>query len=210
LHKPRRSELFGGIKGVTPATSNPLEIARLPSRVAIIGISGSGKSVFSRHLAESLSLPLLHMDQLFWRGSWEAVPESEYLARHKEWIARERWIIEGYVDESMSDRLTAADLVIYLDYSGPLCAWRVFRRWLMHRRTGRPELPNEALERLSPRFVLMTLRRGERPGIEQALAKAGCTSIRLNSPRDTEAFLLQAKSQANAMLANSRNAPERT
>ncbi len=175
------------------ATSgNASGIAR-PNRIAIIGISGSGKSMFSRRLDEAHSLPLFHMDQLFWRGAWEAVPDSEYLAQHGEWVARERWIIEGFVDETMSDRLAAADLVIYLDFPGLLCAWRVFRRWLRHRWTSRPELPQEAREKLSLRFLLMTLRRGERPGIERALSSASGKIVRLNSSRDADNYLAKQR-----------------
>ena len=117
------------------------------NRISVIGISGSGKSIFSRKLAECLQLPLFHMDQLFWKGNWEAIPEAEYLVKHAELIQRPQWIIEGYVDEKMSDRLKAADLVLYLDYSGARSAWHVLRRWFMHRKESRPELPSEARER---------------------------------------------------------------
>jgi adenylate kinase family enzyme len=89
----------------------------------------------------------------------------------------------------MSNRLAAADLAIYLDYPGWLCAWRVFKRWLLHRQASRPELPSEARERLSLPFILMTLRRGERPGIERTIASAGCRLVRLRSPHEAEAFL---------------------
>ncbi len=73
------------------------------------------------------------MDALFWAGNWQAVPESQYLKAPAALVRQQNWIIEGYIDETMAERLSFAELVIYLDYSGPRCAWRVFRRWLAHR-----------------------------------------------------------------------------
>ncbi|MEK7099285.1 MAG: hypothetical protein AAB916_02115 [Patescibacteria group bacterium] len=131
------------------------------------------------------------MDQLFWRGNWEAIPEEEYVIQHEDILARENtWIIEGYVDEKMARRLTAADVILYLDYSGVRCFFRVLKRWLRHRYESRPELPNEALERFDRKFLWIVFNRLERPAIEKALARAGNPkAIRSSSPRELKSFL---------------------
>ncbi|MCC7267658.1 MAG: hypothetical protein IT546_10015 [Caulobacteraceae bacterium] len=158
-------------------------------RIAVVGISGSGKSTYARELARRTGLPLHHMDALFWRGAWEPVPEAEYLAAHERLTAGADWIIEGYVDGAMTSRLRRADQVIHLDYRGPLCAWRVLRRWIAHRRTSRPELPPGARERLSLSFLLLVLRRAERPAIEAALQGVDPAKIlRVTSPRQLESI----------------------
>lgn len=163
-------------------------------RIAIIGISGSGKSVFARELSKRTGLPLFHMDNLFWKGEWEAVPESKYLEDEQELIKKDTWIIEGYVDEKESDRLQVADLVIYLDYPGIFCFLRVIKRWLMHRRVSRPELPKEALERLHVSFLWVVLMRKERPGIEKALELSEQKNVvRIHSPRRLHKFLETSK-----------------
>lgn len=141
------------------------------NRISIIGISGSGKSVLGRILAAKTRLPLVHMDQLFWKGNWQEVPEAEYLAQHAQLVQQDQWIIEGYIDQKMSDRLQRSDLILFLDYPGWFCCWRVVVRWLKHRRRSRPELPPEALERLKGEFLWRVWRRKERAGIEQALHK---------------------------------------
>jgi adenylate kinase family enzyme len=154
-----------------------------PRRIAVIGISGSGKTTLARRLAKTTSLPLIHMDQLFWRGAWQAVAEADYLAEHARLISQERWIIEGFIDSKMAERLARADIVYYLDYSGLLCAWRILGRWLKHRRVSRPELAPEARERVSPLFLCRVLRRAERPGIEAALQTAQPANVRrMSSP----------------------------
>jgi adenylate kinase family enzyme len=138
-------------------------------KISVIGISGSGKSTFSRALAQQTQLPLFHMDQLFWEGNWQEVPEEEYLQKHKELIKQPQWIIEGYIDSKMANRLAESDLVIFLDYPGWLCAWRVVKRWLTHRKESRPELPKDAKEKLKLEFIWRVLARKERIPLTDAL-----------------------------------------
>ncbi|OGE87847.1 MAG: hypothetical protein A3J07_04005 [Candidatus Doudnabacteria bacterium RIFCSPLOWO2_02_FULL_49_13] len=159
-------------------------------RIAIIGISASGKSVFGRELARKTGLPLIHMDQLFWQGNWQEVPEAEYLEKHQEIIGQDRWIIEGYIEESMADRLKRADQIVYLDYPGWLCTLRLIRRWFIHRRSARSELPKEALEKFKYDTFWKILLRKERIRIEQALRLAGNpATIRFKSPHELNEFL---------------------
>jgi adenylate kinase family enzyme len=123
------------------------------------------------------------MDALFWRGDWRPVAEAEYLAAHARLVAGDRWVIEGYVNASMA-RLQRADRIIFLDYPGGLCAWRVVKRWLRHRRTARSELPAEARERLSLKFLWIVVTRAERAAILEAMAGVDAAKIvRATSPR---------------------------
>jgi len=138
-------------------------------RIAIVGISGAGKSTYARALHELTGLPVRHMDRLFWQGKWEAVREADYVAAHRSLVSDETWIIEGYIDPALADRARAADLIVYLDFSGLRCAWRVLVRWLRHRRRARPELPPEAVERISLSFLWIVLTRAERRAIEASL-----------------------------------------
>jgi adenylate kinase family enzyme len=159
-------------------------------KIALIGISGSGKSIYSRRLGKVLNLPLIHMDKLFWKGNWREIPEKEYLIAHQAEANKPSWIIEGYIDEKMSIRLKNADLILYLDYSGIRCAWRVVKRWLTHRSQSRPELPKEAFERIGPSFLWMVLRRRERKDIERALEQSdNMKIIRFKSPHQAEVYL---------------------
>lgn len=160
-------------------------------RIAIIGIGASGKSVFARKVAERTKLPLFYMDRLFWKGNWKAVPEEEYLKKHQELVKKDSWIIEGYIEENMANRLSRADIVLYLDYPGWLCAWRVIKRWLMHRKVSRFELPKEALEKFSRKFIWIVFTRAERIGIEKSLSIAKpARVIRFRNTSDSDRFLL--------------------
>jgi adenylate kinase family enzyme len=159
-------------------------------RIAIVGISGAGKSTLGRRLAAATGLPAVYMDRVFWTGNWQPVPEAAYLAEHAVLIQAEEWIIEGFVEPSMAERLRLADLVLYLDYSGVRCGWRVLRRWLFHRKVSRPELPSEALDWIDAKFLWLIVTRGERRHIEAALAVAKPTRLEtFSSPRALERFL---------------------
>ncbi|MDO8489858.1 MAG: hypothetical protein Q7S47_00405 [bacterium] len=125
--------------------------------------------MLARELAKKTGLPLFHMDQLFWRGDWEEVVEYEYLRNHHELICGDSWIIEGYIDEKMADRLKRSNLIIFLDYPGWLCAWRVIKRWFKYRKTNRPEFSEGAYEKLELKFLWRVFTRRERVSLDEAL-----------------------------------------
>lgn len=131
------------------------------------------------------------MDQLFWKGKWEAVPEEEYLKSHEELIKKEDWIIEGYIEPRMANRLKLADKIIYLDFSGLRCVWRLIKRHFMHRKESRPELPKEAVEgALEGTYLWTVLTRKERPEIESSLKGIPLDKIkRLKTPSELKAFM---------------------
>ncbi|HLD70752.1 MAG TPA: hypothetical protein VI937_02630 [Negativicutes bacterium] len=159
-------------------------------KIAIVGISGSGKSTFSRKLAEKTGLPLFHMDQLYWKANWQAVSEDEYLKEHELLVQKPEWIVEGYVDVKMATRLKNADLVLWLDYSGLRCAWHLIIRRLKYHKKSRPELPREAIERLKWSFFKMVLMGGERKDIEDAIETSKPMNLkRFRSPRELKSFL---------------------
>ena len=47
-------------------------------RILIIGNAGAGKSTFARLLAKKLQLPLVHLDKLYWQGTWEHLSREEF------------------------------------------------------------------------------------------------------------------------------------
>ena len=47
-------------------------------RVLVIGISGAGKSTFTRALGVRTGLPVIHLDTEFWRPGWTVTPREEW------------------------------------------------------------------------------------------------------------------------------------
>jgi adenylate kinase family enzyme len=159
-----------------------------PDRIAVVGISASGKSTFARELAKRTGLPLLHGDQLDWIPDWGVRPASDLAEMHAEWIARPRWIIEGWIDPERVARLNTADVVVDLDYSRWRCTWRVLKRML--KRIRREEMPEGCVDRFQPHVLDWVFFKRERPSIDSALRAATLKNyVRLGNPREAKVWL---------------------
>ena len=147
-------------------------------KIAIIGISGSGKSTYARQLSKELNLPLYHMDSLYWHAGWKEVSEDVWLEQEADIIAKDKWIVEGYICAKSIERLRQADQIIYLDKSGVRCCWNGIKRWWKHRKTPRPELP-ESPDKLDFKMLKTMLFRDERKEIEEVLSEFNSSYKRL-------------------------------
>lgn len=154
-------------------------------RIAIIGIGGAGKSTLSRKIAGLTGLPLFHIDAMRdWKGYWEPTPTAEFLYEHSCIVSAKEWIIEGFIERETENRLAAADIILFLDYSGIVCAWRVLRRWLRYRNKSRPDLCPLARVTLDLYFLMKVLKRTQRVDIENILKDVDQGKvIRFHSPR---------------------------
>ena len=160
----------------------------MADRIAIVGIRTTGKSTFGRALAARTGLPLLHGDQLEWMPNWRERPPAELEAMHAEWIARPRWIIEGWAEPARVARLNAADVVVDLDFSRWVCTRRVLKRMLRGGR--RAEMPKGCDERIQPQALPLVSFIQERPSVDAALAAATMKSYgRLKTPHEAAAWL---------------------
>jgi hypothetical protein len=99
------------------------------NRVAVIGPVGSGKSTLARDLARVTGLPLLQLDELYWRDG--PVPtDRAWAAKHAALIAAERWIVDGDYRATAASRCACADTVVWLDPGAWRCTVRILRRQL--------------------------------------------------------------------------------
>jgi adenylate kinase family enzyme len=46
-------------------------------RVAVVGPGGAGKSTFARALGARTGLPVVHLDQSYWKPGWTETPKDE-------------------------------------------------------------------------------------------------------------------------------------
>lgn len=166
-----------------------------PRRIVILGSPGSGKSTLARRLGEVLSLPVVHLDRLFWEPGWREPRAAEFRARVQAAIAGEAWICEGnYSRRTFDLRLPRADLVIWLEAPRALRLWRVVMRSLRNR--PRPDRADGCEERFDRAYLVFlryvwTFERLSRPRIEaERLALAPALEVvRLRSPAEMRAFL---------------------
>ena len=87
-------------------------------RVNVKGISGSGKSTFTRELADRLGVPYLEIDAIHHGPNWTEASAEELQARIRKFMAsaRDGWVIDGNYESKLGDLvLGAADRIVWLD-----------------------------------------------------------------------------------------------
>ena len=103
-------------------------------RVLVIGLSGSGKSTFSRALSTQTGLPLIHLDLYYWQPAWVRPTPDQWQKIQRDLFASDDWIADGNYYESLEIQLERAQTVVVLDTPWWICSSRAFRRGL--RRPG--------------------------------------------------------------------------
>ena len=152
------------------------ERLKTAGRVLVIGCSGSGKSTLAQALGRRLGLPYVSMDrEIFWLPGWTVRPRAEALARMRDIVAGERWIIDGTSPGTLEIRLPRTHLILWLRPPRWTSLYGVTSRWLKFRGRSRPEMADGCPERLSREFLtyIWNFEKTESPEIEQKLAAYG-------------------------------------
>ncbi len=142
-------------------------------RILIIGSPGAGKSTLARQLARHTGLPLIHLDQVFWRPHWTLSTTAEFDAQLELILNEPKWIIDGNYGRTLDHRLRYADAVIYLDYPTEVCLESVMKRIAEYQGQTRPDMPEFCDERLDDEFIdyVRQFNRDKRPAIIETLAQ---------------------------------------
>ena len=85
-------------------------------RINVIGTSGSGKSHFSKLLAEQLNIPYIEIDAIHWLPNWEHLETQELLDKLKALLEKEAWVLDGNYSKTNPMKWQYVDTVIWLDY----------------------------------------------------------------------------------------------
>jgi adenylate kinase family enzyme len=64
-------------------------------RVVVLGCAGSGKSTVAAGLARRTGLPLVHLDEHYWRPGWTAPPDDVWRAAQRRLVAGPAWVLDG-------------------------------------------------------------------------------------------------------------------
>jgi len=90
-------------------------------KIVILGCPGSGKSTFARALAARTGLPLIHLDNVWWRGDGSHISREEFDRALAALLQGERWILDGDYSRTYEVRIRASDTAIFLDYPEDVC-----------------------------------------------------------------------------------------
>lgn len=97
-------------------------------RINVIGTSGSGKSTFSRRLAQTLGYPHLELDAIYWKPNWQEPDDDELFAALEQALAAPTWVLDGNYKRTTPVKWARVDTVIWLDYSFSLTMYRAITR----------------------------------------------------------------------------------
>jgi adenylate kinase family enzyme len=106
-------------------------------RVAIIGITGVGKTTFAAALAARLGVPHIELDSLYWGPNWSRPPREVFRGRVAAALRGEAWIADGtYITRASDITWTRADTLVWLDYPLSLVVPRLVKRAVRRLSTG--------------------------------------------------------------------------
>lgn len=71
------------------------------NKIIVIGNCGSGKSYVSKQLSNIMGLPLIHLDNEFWKPNWVATDKEEWLKKQHQFIEKDKWIIDGNYNSTL-------------------------------------------------------------------------------------------------------------
>ena len=153
-------------------------------RILVIGCGGAGKSTLAKQLGETLSLPVHHLDKLWWKPGWVEESVERFDAELAKILKQDRWIIDGNYNRTLPERLKYADTVIFLDYSPWICLMRALKRIFRWHGRVRPDMGAGCPERLDLEFLryIWTYNRRMRPRTEESLSGFSGRIIRLKHP----------------------------
>ena len=97
-------------------------------RILVIGCPGAGKTYFSKQLSKILGLPVVHMDNLYWREDKTCVSTEELKEKLFPYLEKEEWIIDGNYHKTLEMRLPYATDVFVLDVSRKECIEGILER----------------------------------------------------------------------------------
>lgn len=161
-------------------------------RILIIGCGGAGKSTLARQLGEKLNIPVVHLDQLFWKPGWVERSDEEFDVILEQELEKPKWIMDGNFNRTMPKRLEKCDAVIYLDFSRFACLRGVAKRVLTNYGKVRPDMGAGCPERFDLVFLkwVWNFNKNKRESYYRLLNEAeGVETIVLKNRRQVKKFL---------------------
>lgn len=159
------------------------------NKIAIIGISGTGKTTVARILSNILEIPIIHYDKFVREKNRTEVNEKIVEEKLEHAMKQKKRIMEWYIHPAAKSRLEKADKILYLDYSWYNAMLGGIKRRRQHRGSTKAEMAEGCIEKLDIKYLKVMLTREERQEIEDAIIGFENKVIRLKTRKETRKWL---------------------
>ena len=100
-------------------------------RINVVGTSGSGKSTFSKRIAEKLNIPYIQLDELFWKPNWTESSDEELFPKLEKALSSNEWVLDGNYPRTIAVKWKRVQMVVYLDLPFHIVLYRIIKRSLI-------------------------------------------------------------------------------
>lgn len=111
------------------------------NRISIIGAPGSGKTTLAKDLKKIYKLPVIHIDSIHHLRDWKLREKSERDKIILENARKEKWIMDGTFFDTLAERVSLSDKIIYLRYPTHVNLFSAIKRMITHLNKERDEIP---------------------------------------------------------------------
>lgn len=86
-------------------------------RINVVGTSGSGKTTFSKKLSQTLGIPHIEMDKIFWEPNWQQPSNEKFFKDLENALNPDKWVLDGNYTRTIPIKWKSVETIIWLDYS---------------------------------------------------------------------------------------------
>jgi adenylate kinase family enzyme len=159
------------------------------TRIAVVGNGGSGKTWLALRLADALHVPVIHLDLYRYDAEGRRRDDDTFVNEVQRKLDEPSWVADGNYLGTLGDRLSRADVVVFLDLPAVVCLVGVLARRV--RNKGRRVEDAVHVDLFGAAFVkyVLTYDISMRPLVLAQLAEAQCRVVRVRSRRQARALL---------------------
>ena len=99
-------------------------------RIAVVGVSGSGKTTTAAHLARILEKPHVELDALHWQPNWVMTERETFRRLVAQALSGPDWVTDGNYSKARDLIWGRATTVVWLDYPLLVTLWQLTWRTL--------------------------------------------------------------------------------
>lgn len=122
-------------------------------KISVIGYSASGKSTFSKKLAQHYNIPKLHLDTIYFRASMEIEDKLDTEQKIRTFMTQSDWIIDGTYRFLVPERYDMCDQLFIFDFNRFKSFFGLIRRYIKYRKKQRDTMALGNPERLDLSFI---------------------------------------------------------